>query len=270
MPARSARRRRRCRPRSAYPALPIDPDAQAAALGPWAEGERLIVCGIAGFKDFWPAAIAASLARPGVWPTGGRVEALTVEPAGVAGRRNLSGLHLARLFDDAGWRRAGGDDRHRRRAARRPSSPDRAPGGSRARRSRGGARRRPGGPAVPRVRGPARPPSAPGVRLFNALPTALREWGGRIGVGEEVQRIERDGKRVHGRRRRRARGCPRATVPNRGRDPRHGRAGECATLGNPTISLSSSMRRLQLRATLKASSRIEMSATHCSGFPRTC
>ena len=41
----------------------ILPAGQAAARSPWAPGERLIICGVAGFKDFWPEAIAASLSR---------------------------------------------------------------------------------------------------------------------------------------------------------------------------------------------------------------
>ena len=32
----------------------ILPTAQAAGARPWVSGERLIVCGVAGFKDFWP------------------------------------------------------------------------------------------------------------------------------------------------------------------------------------------------------------------------
>ena len=48
----------------------ILPAGQAAALGPWAEGERLVVCGIAGFKDFWPEAIATSLSRERIWAGG--------------------------------------------------------------------------------------------------------------------------------------------------------------------------------------------------------
>ena len=43
------------------------PTAQAAALRPWRSDERLVICGPAGFKDFWPGAIAASLERPSVW-----------------------------------------------------------------------------------------------------------------------------------------------------------------------------------------------------------
>ena len=89
----------------------ILPTAQANALVQWQSGERLVVCGPAGFKDFWPDAIAASLRRPAVWgpeadpdDRPSRIDALAVELPGLAGRHNLSGLDLARLFDDPRWR----------------------------------------------------------------------------------------------------------------------------------------------------------------------
>src|SRR5262245_20975642 len=81
----------------------ILPSAQAAALAPWSADERLVICGFAGFKDFWPGHVAESLTRASVWGVaedveGGRplrVESLTVELPGLAGRRNLSALDIA-------------------------------------------------------------------------------------------------------------------------------------------------------------------------------
>ena len=115
----------------------------------------------------------------------------------IAGRRNLSALHLARLFDDPSWRA----DAFAAIAA--------------ALRGRGGA---PGRIALPAVLGladhaaafdnasrslplvpfevPLISPSVPGLRLFEALRAALRRRGGRISVGEEVVRIETAGRRV--------------------------------------------------------------------------
>jgi glycerol-3-phosphate dehydrogenase subunit B len=180
------------------------PAAQAAGLAPWSPEERLVVCGPAGFKDFWPAAIAASLERPGVWggpdaagARPGRVQAVTVELPGVAGRRNLSALHLARLFDDPTWREAA--------LTAIARAVDRTGTG-------------PGRIALPAVLGladhaaalddarrllplapfevPLVPPSVPGMRLYDALRTALRRRGGRIAVGEEVVRIDRERRRV--------------------------------------------------------------------------
>ena len=180
------------------------PTAQAAALTPWMPGERLVVCGITGFKDFWPGAIAASLQRHWVWgqaPGAGdrpaAVEPLVVELPGIAGRHNLTALHLARLFDDPSWRvEAYGLI-------------------SAALRGRGGA---PDRVALPAVLGlanhaaafneasqalplvpfevPLISPSVPGLRLFGALRDALRRRGGRISVGEEVVRVEAAGRRV--------------------------------------------------------------------------
>jgi glycerol-3-phosphate dehydrogenase subunit B len=171
----------------------IVPDAVAAALPGWDPDEALLVCGFAGFRDFWPDAIAAGLQAGPAWRGAdrpGRVEALTVELPGLAGRRNLSGLDLARLFDDPEWRTDALDqiaravDEQRRRAGL-------------------GAAGRLALPAVlglddhPRVLAEARarlpwppfevalvPPSIPGLRLFGALRAGLRRHGGRLQVGE--------------------------------------------------------------------------------------
>ena len=43
---------------------------------------------------------------------------------------------------------------------------------------------------------PTLPPSAPGIRVFNALNAALRAAGGRIVLGAEVVGSEREGERV--------------------------------------------------------------------------
>ena len=174
----------------------ILPSAQAAALAPWAVDERLVICGIAGFKDFWPEHIAASLTRAVVWGPGrdgrpglrpARVESLSVELPGLAGRRNLTALDIARLFDDP---------RHRRGAVGAISSALAATG------------RRPGRVGLPAIIGladhgaafreladalelvpfeiPLVPPSIPGLRLYTALRAAVRARGGRVAIGEPV------------------------------------------------------------------------------------
>ena len=183
----------------------IVPAHQAAGLGPWRPGERLVVCGIAGFKDFWAESIALSLRRRAVWAasasTGGqpeRVDALTVELPGLIGRRNLSSLEIARQFDEPDWR----DQALATigRAASRLSMPAGARialpavlGLADHAAALDDARRRLPAPAfeVPLV-----PPSIPGMRLYDALRTALRRRGGRIIVGEAVTRIESTGDRV--------------------------------------------------------------------------
>lgn len=187
----------------------VVPLGQGPALDPWSPDERLVVCGIDGFKDFWPAAIAASLSRPEVWaganPDGGpdgrsdgrpsRVESVSVELPGQAGRRNINALELGRAFDDPAWRRAALE-----RIARAVEAAGRRSG------------RGPGRIALPAVLGiadhaavledaarilplaafevPLVPPSLPGLRLYAALRAALRRRGGRISIGEPVIAIE--------------------------------------------------------------------------------
>jgi glycerol-3-phosphate dehydrogenase subunit B len=180
----------------------IVPEAQAAGLAGWTADEWLVVCGIAGYKDLWPAAVAASLDRPAVWRRGleGRAGVATparVVPAiadlpGIAGRRNLTALHLARAFDDPGWRGSAFDAIAR--------AVDRVLPG------------RAGRVALPAVLGlrdhaavleelrgrlgrpvlelPLVPPSIPGLRLYDAWRSAARAAGVRIQIGESVSRTE--------------------------------------------------------------------------------
>ena len=178
----------------------ILPAAQAAAVQPWASGERLVVCGIAGFKDFWPDSIAVNLSRPRVWAGAAgpdRVDAVTVELPGLAGRHNLSAVELARRLDDPAWRAD-------------------AIGRIAAALERSGAVC--GRVALPAILGlsdhaavldefrrrlplepfelPLVPPSVPGMRLYYALRAALIRAGGRIQVGEVIDHVDRDGARV--------------------------------------------------------------------------
>ncbi len=168
----------------------ILPDGMSAALPAWGPDETLVVCGPAGFRDFWPDAIAASLRRSSSWrgqPGPARIEALTVELPGLAGRHNLNSLDLARSFDDPAWRRTALDAI------------------ARAIEGRIGGPGRIAFPAVlglddhPAVLADARsclplapfevalvPPSVPGLRLFAALRAALRQHGGRLQLGEAV------------------------------------------------------------------------------------
>jgi glycerol-3-phosphate dehydrogenase subunit B len=182
----------------------IVPDAQAPALAPWSEADALAVCGPARFKDFWPAAVAASLRRAEVWGDDrppATVDHVTIELPGLAQRHNLNALELARRFDDAGWRARAIDAIARAlRAARRPLGRGRV--------------------ALPAVLGladhpavldaartrlplepfevPLVPPSVPGLRLYEALRAALHRSGGRIHLGEPVRRIDVEGRMVTG------------------------------------------------------------------------
>ncbi|HET7676447.1 MAG TPA: anaerobic glycerol-3-phosphate dehydrogenase subunit GlpB [Candidatus Limnocylindrales bacterium] len=178
----------------------ILPEGQAAALAPWAPDERLLICGPLGFKDFWPEAVAAGLRRPEAWPgTAGpaRVDAVTFEPPGFRGTRNHNALDLARAFDDASWREAALVAIARAVSAAGPG---------------------PGRVALPACLGladhpavleaaratlplepfevPLVPPSLPGLRLYRALREALRRAGGRLQIGEAVQRVDVEAGRV--------------------------------------------------------------------------
>ena len=174
----------------------IVPDGMSAALPAWATDETLFICGPAGFRDFWPEAIVAGLRDPAAWrgdDRPARVEALSVELPGLASRHNLSGLDLARQFDDPAWR-----SEALAAIARAVDDRRRGPGSA-------GGPARIGLPAVlglldhravlaeARARLPFAsfemslvPPSIPGLRLFAGLRAALRRHGGRLQVGEAV------------------------------------------------------------------------------------
>jgi glycerol-3-phosphate dehydrogenase subunit B len=178
----------------------ILPSGMAAALREWEPGERLVICGPAGFRDFWPEAIAGSLERAESWRGSappGRIESLRVDLPGLSGRHNLSSLDIARAFDDAPWR-----DRALDIIAR---AVDRLGSGA-------------GRIGLPAVLGlndhaavlaearsrlpltpfeiPLAPPSVPGLRLYRALRSALLQRGGRIQVGEAVHGTIEPGGRV--------------------------------------------------------------------------
>ena len=204
-------------------AVSILPLSQADAATPWARDETLIVCGIAGFKDMWSTAVAASLSRPEVWawpparrPQNGlvpveaqggvrddglapaRVVAATAELPGIAGRHNLTALHLARAFDQPAWRETAIDaislavDGIRPRSAARVALP--AVLGLRDHGQVLDALR--GRLGLPVFELPLVPPSIPGLRLFDALRHALVSAGVRIQIGESVSRFEGEHRRV--------------------------------------------------------------------------
>jgi glycerol-3-phosphate dehydrogenase subunit B len=179
----------------------IVPEGQAAACRPWEPGEILVVAGPAGFKDFWPAAVADSLAREVVWHRADRpaeVVGVAVTLNGTEGRHNLNALDLAHRLDDPA-RRADDLDRIARAVER----------AARGRRGRVAlpailgleahadvlAQARAGLPLEP-FEVPLVPPSVPGMRLWRALRATIRRGGGRVQVGELVHRIVVEGGRV--------------------------------------------------------------------------
>jgi glycerol-3-phosphate dehydrogenase subunit B len=178
----------------------ILPAGQAAALSPWVAGERLVICGVAGFKDFWPEAIAASLSRERIWEGGNRpasVIPVSVVLPGLAARHNLNALEIARRFDDPAWR-ATAIEAMARAIDSVPGS-----GGRVALPAVLGIREHAAVLAAVQQRLPAAPfemplvpPSVPGMRLYAALRTALILAGGRVQIGEMIERVECDGRLV--------------------------------------------------------------------------
>lgn len=183
----------------------ILPAAQAPALRPWSPDERLVICGFAGFKDYWADHIAASLTRASVWggpaDDGGRrpsrVESLTVELPGVRGRHNLSALGIARLFDDPGARRDAVDAIATAVGRIGPKAGRVGLPAAIGLEDHAGALADlvAASPLEP-FEIPLVPPSIPGVRLFEALRSALRAAGGRITIGEPVADVTRSGRLV--------------------------------------------------------------------------
>jgi glycerol-3-phosphate dehydrogenase subunit B len=178
----------------------VVPEAQAAALQPWAPDERLVVVGPAAFKDFWPRAVGASLGRPGVWVAGSapaRVDAAVVDLPGLASRRNLNALRIAEAFDDAAWRGPALDAIARAVDATGPGSVRVGLPAVLGLRDHAGVLRdlaaRLGRPVIEL---PLVPPGIPGIRLYAVLRDALRTRGGRLMLGEPVARAEVDGRRV--------------------------------------------------------------------------
>ena len=173
--------------------LAIVPEAQSAAVHPWAD-EALILVGFAHFRDAWSSYAARNLASC-PWDRGpARISAVEVELPGTAELRNLNPQTLARLFDDPAWRipALGAVQRAL------PSGPARV-----------------GLPAMLGLQRHAEvlldaerildrrvfevaslPPSVPGMRLFEALRRRILAMGGRIQIGFDVVEVEREGSRV--------------------------------------------------------------------------
>ena len=178
----------------------IVPAGMAAALAPWQPGEGLVVMGIQGDKDLWPAAVASGLRQafadgPGAGPAS--ITAVTVAIPDLADRRNRSALDLARRFDEPRQRAAilarlgraldgGPAGPHRVALPAALGLEDHAAALAAARDALG----------APVFELPMVPPSIPGLRLQAVLRRRLLALGGRILLGEAVARVELDAGRV--------------------------------------------------------------------------
>ncbi|MGH9247626.1 MAG: glycerol-3-phosphate dehydrogenase subunit GlpB [Acidimicrobiales bacterium] len=153
---------------------------ETMAGGDLRNGGRLLLCGLSGFKDFFPALAADTLAASAV----AKVVARPIElspPTG--GEADVGSLAFARRFEDEGFRRAvvhevlaalEGED-----AVGFPAVLGRSDVG----RVWSDLQHAIGRPVFEI---PTLPPSVPGIRLLTSLQTRLREEGGRLIMGSDV------------------------------------------------------------------------------------
>jgi len=169
------------------------PEAQAAALEPWA-GTGLLVVGYRGYRDAWPAYAAHNLAATS-WDGGPtEVRAVDVELPHAAELNNLNARTLGLLFDRPEWRASAlrAIAQAIPRGAWRVGLPatlgivDHAAVLADARDTVG----------HPILEIPSLPPSVPGLRLFAALRSRILAAGGRMQIGNPVSRVEIAGRRV--------------------------------------------------------------------------
>jgi glycerol-3-phosphate dehydrogenase subunit B len=149
-------------------------------------GKPVCVVGLRVLKDFHASLCAGNLRRAGIASRAVEVEA-------DVGRVEANALGLARLFDDQRFRAAF--------AARlalllMPGEHVALPAvlGLRDPYGAWSDLQRRLGRVVFEI--PTLPPSAPGIRVYNALVAVLRAAGGRLLLGAEVFDVERDGERV--------------------------------------------------------------------------
>jgi glycerol-3-phosphate dehydrogenase subunit B len=157
-------------------------------IAPGDVGDRAPVCvvGVPVLRDFHASLCAANLQRAGIEARG---IVLDVD----VGRAEVNSLGLARRFDDPAFRAAFAarlvsllrvDERVGMPAILGFKDPHGAWSEMQERLGR------------PVFEIPTLPPSAPGIRVYNALYAGLRAAGGRIALGAEVVGSEREGERV--------------------------------------------------------------------------
>jgi len=164
---------------------------ETMAGGDLRAGGRLVFVGLRGLKDFHPAYLAENLSHAAL-PAPVSARSLELEPS-LGGERDVGSLRFARQFEDASFR----DWIVERLAG--TIEPD----------------ERVGFPAVLGLGNafdvwreleqrlerrvfevPTLPPAVPGIRLFEALKTALRKAGGRLVIGDAILGAETAGSRV--------------------------------------------------------------------------
>jgi glycerol-3-phosphate dehydrogenase subunit B len=168
---------------------------ETMAAGDLRQGGRFVFVGLRGLKDFFPAYLADNVARaerPGHAPVTTRVVELA-PPLGRAG--DVSSLGFAQRFEQADFRDAVLTELDR----------NLVPGeivGFPAVLGIGGAgevwRELEARLGHPVFEVPTLPPSVPGIRVYEAMTSALRRQGARLVVGSTVAGAERSNGRLEG------------------------------------------------------------------------
>jgi glycerol-3-phosphate dehydrogenase subunit B len=157
------------------------------------DGAQVLVAGLAGYRDFQAdlaaAVLPAAAARAGI-----ELEArpVTVDLPSLH-RRHLSGLELARLFDQPGFR---GELSAALRGALGGATVVALPAVVGLEGAAEAAARLAVELGVPVAELPTLPPSVPGIRLEMALTAALRRAGARVQVGTFVRLTPAAGGRI--------------------------------------------------------------------------
>jgi len=164
---------------------------ETMAAGDLRTGGQYAFVGL-GLKDFYPAYLAANLAQ--AQPDGHAVSARSIEVSlPLAGRPDGSSAGLARMLEEPSVR-----DALVRELSRKLERDERVGFPAVLGLARAGEvwRELETRLARPVFEVATLPPSVSGIRLYNAMSSALREAGGRIHVGEPVVGAETSGGRV--------------------------------------------------------------------------
>ena len=168
---------------------------ETMAAGDLRGGGRFLFVGLRGLKDFFPAYLADNVARAPL-PDGASLTTRSVELAPPLGEaHDVSGLGFARRFERAEFREAVlselGSQLVPGESIGFPAvlGLDGAPEVWRDLEARLGH---------PVFEVPTLPPSVPGIRLFEAMTSALRRAGARLVVGSTVDGTKTNGARVEG------------------------------------------------------------------------
>ncbi|MGA2925736.1 MAG: glycerol-3-phosphate dehydrogenase subunit GlpB [Solirubrobacteraceae bacterium] len=159
---------------------------ETMAAGELSSGAPVCVVGIRVLRDFHASLCAGNLRRAGI-------EARAVGLELDVGRTEANSLALARRFDDRSWRATFAS---RLAPLLRTGERVALPAVLGLRDPHGAWSELQAALGRPVFEIPTLPPSAPGIRVYDALRAALRAAGGRLVLGAEVYSCSREGDRV--------------------------------------------------------------------------